>query len=206
MKFREIFAKSRVTKGQVSPNSRLGQWITLLAGAQSVEVILEIGTWKGLGSTLCIHNGMLPQTKAFSLEVNPEFYAQALKNLPEGSSVRLLFGSIIRSDVLDSSDLTEEEKEWFANDSVLIDSAPDVMGDIPERIDLLVLDGGEFGSWAEFSKLEPRITGFVVLDDTVVRKNMKVDKFLSKSEKWELLDRGTDRHGWSVWRTAPTAR
>lgn len=163
--------------------------------------IVEVGTWKGLGTTLCIHNGISGTSKnALSIECDIDNFEEAKRNLPKDSRVRLVYGTLVQEEDLDREGLTLEEKRWFEQDAKLISQAPDVLSVIPSQIDLLVLDGGEFGSWAEFSLLEDRLTRWIALDDTLVRKNEKVHSYLLGNGSWTLADSGSDRHGWSVWK------
>ena len=187
-------------RGQVTPDSMMGMWIYLLASGDSISQILEIGTWRGLGTTLCIHNAVAgTNKKAISLEVNGDLRDEAVRNLGEGSPVSILHGTIVEESDLDDRDLTEQEQKWLLDDIFHIREAPNVMHLLPSTIDLLVLDGGEFSSEAEFLKLEPRVTGYIVLDDILVRKNRRVHAVLSTSKSWKCIASGSDRHGWSVF-------
>ena len=187
--------------GQIRDNSRFGSWVYMLAGATSVSSIVEIGTWKGLGSTALIAQAVKnkPQAIAISVEARKEFHEIAKKNLRDFPPISLLWGSLVQPAALDRLRLTQTEKNWFSEDLKNISASPNVTSAMPESIDFLLLDGGEFSSWAEFELLLPRLTGFLLLDDTQVRKNYKVQKFVSASDDWQLLDGGDDRNGWSVW-------
>lgn len=79
--------------------------------------------------------------------------------------------------------------------------APFVLDQLPESIDLLLLDGGEFSSWSEFQVLRNRLTKYLFLDDTHVRKNSAVRKWLLKTPDsgFALAFESTDRNGWSVF-------
>ena len=189
-------------QGQILSNSRLGLWLYLLCSDDSVGTILEIGTWKGLGSTKLIADALsnrASRAKAISLETNQAYHRIASENLPRTEGLILLWGRVVGLVDVEKEDLGEEESRWLEKDRKNLESAPLVEALIPDTVDLLLLDGGEFTSWAEFNLLAPRVTKFILLDDVQVRKNRKVHQSLANSGQWTLLAQGHDRNGWSVW-------
>ena len=82
-----------------------------------------------------------------------------------------MYGRLVHEDALDSDDLTALEEGWFAQDLESLRSAPMANDLIPREIDFLLLDGGEFSTWAEFEALRDRVKGFLLLDDTRLKKN-----------------------------------
>jgi len=187
--------------GQIRGESRFGSWVSILAGAASVENVLEIGAWKGLGSTYLIAQAIKfkPHVQAISLEVNREFLEIARANLSGFDRPSLVYGTLVSPDILDRDGLSEQEQVWLDDDIRNISAAPNVLSQLPEEIHFLLLDGGEFSSWAEFQVLLPRVRGYLLLDDTEIRKNRRVHQFLANDDAWLLLDQGKDRNGWSVW-------
>lgn len=195
-------------QGQVQTTDRLGAWIHLLSSEDAVHEIVEIGTWKGLGTTLIVAGAIAQRENAhfLSLEANRNFHDTAVKNLRKKkvNKVNLIWGSIVSSDELDYSELGPEENVWLGQDLSALESCPNVMHLIPDRIDLLILDGGEFSTWSEFNRLLPRVHGFIVLDDTRVRKSKKAERYLESSSQYVRVGHGADRNGWSVWKRANT--
>ena len=193
-------------QGQVQPADRLGEWIHLLSSEDAVHKIVEIGTWKGLGTTLIVANAIAQRDNVsfVSLEANRNFHDTAVKNLRKKRvyGVNLIWGSIISSEDLDSSELTAEEKLWLEQDLSALESCPDVKHLVPDEIDLLILDGGEFSTWSEFNWLLPRVRRFIVLDDTRVRKSKKADRYLESSSQFVRVGHVADRNGLSVWTKA----
>jgi len=199
----KIFSqKTDDPQGQILASSRLGRWIEFLASEPGVGSIVEIGTWKGLGSTLLVANAIREfgdSTVFYSLEANKLFHKVAQKNLHREKRVRLIWGTIVSPGDLDRANLEEHEVPWLLEDEKSLAEAPNVLHLLPKRIDLLILDGGEFSTWSEFEALEPRLTRYLVLDDTMVRKSRRVEAFVSSSRHWVEISKGTDRNGWSVW-------
>lgn len=199
---RNFVQKTEEPQGQILATSRLGRWIQLVASEPGVESIVEIGTWKGLGSTLLVSNSIRESgesTVFYSLEANKVFHEIAQRNLHRERNVQLIWGTIVSPEDLDRTDLEEHEVPWLLEDEKCLVEAPNVLHLLPNRIDLLILDGGEFSTWSEFLALEARLARYLVLDDTKVRKCRRVETYLSSSNRWVQISMGTDRNGWSVW-------
>lgn len=192
-------------QGQILANTPMGSWLRALVFDPEVGNIVEIGTWKGLGSTILLHNAARQRAerpRIWSLEVNPDHLAVARSNVPDDGIVNLVLGSVVELESLDTADLSLQEQTWLESDSAAISSVPNVLSELPHEISLLLLDGGEFSSYAEFKKLRPRLTKWLVLDDILVRKNRKVHAELSSRKDWRLVAVGSDRNGWAVWMRA----
>ncbi len=70
--------------------------------------------------------------------------------------------------------------------------------ELPESIDLLLIDAGEFGADSEFTRLAP-LSKVIALDDTGIYKNKKNRSMLINDPAWEVVaDMPHDRHGWIV--------
>lgn len=199
----------RFRKGQIGRGQPFGDWISLLVGDPDVFCVVEVGTWKGLGSTRLIADAILGShvrasnvKVAWSIEANAKIFDEAKRNLAArygNPPVHLLCGRLVELDELDRANLTNEEKGWLMTDETNLKNVRSVVNQLPDTIDLLLLDGGEFSSWAEFKKLESRLSKWLLLDDTLVRKNRRVSKYLSESDGWKRVAAGEDRNGWEVW-------
>jgi hypothetical protein len=153
-------------KGQVLPDSRLGNWLTALAS--SASVIVEIGTWKGFGSTLCLANGLShPKQKFYTVESDEACWREARSHYTD-PRIHFVKGHCL-----------------------------DVLDNLPSKIDLLLLDGADDTTDAEFDALANRAT-IIVLDDTKTRKNARQRDFILKnSSRFSLVaDYPDDRNGW----------
>lgn len=179
--------------GQITINSEFGSVLyDFCKNHPSVKSVVEIGTWDGMGSTHCIINGLAESSKSgiafVSLESNAEMHSTATKSwegkLP--SWAVLCHGRIVGEKDMDSSNLTPQEQGWFAEDVQALGSCPDVTDLIPESIDLLLLDGGEFTTYSEFCKLESR-TKLFFLDDINSRKCKAIRQLVLSSSKYRVL-------------------
>jgi hypothetical protein len=101
---------------------------------------------------------------------------------------------------LDTHDLMGNEAEWLQQDVVKMHKAPFTMNLVPKSIDLLILDGGEFSTYAEFHVLESRITNWVLLDDIRVRKCKRLFAELAKSDQYLLVGFSSERNGTAVFK------
>ncbi len=190
--------------GQIHPKSELGRWINLISSLDEVVTIVEIGCWNGKGSSRRIIEGAKLSSKfsdkqIIGLEANLEMYNNAKRNLKRFPNYLVLWGSIVNVDQLNDADLASQEIEWLNADIQMIRSSPNVLSQIPTRIDLLILDGGEFASYSEFKLLYSRIKGWIILDDTLVRKNRKVLSELLNDADFNLIRRSEGRNGFAIF-------
>lgn len=190
--------------GQIHPKSELGRWIQLISSFEEVVSIVEIGCWNGRGSSRRIVEGAnssvnFANKHIIGLEASLEMYKKAKVNLKRFPNYSVLWGSIVNFDQLDDFDLTPQEGEWLKNDIRMIQECPNVLNQIPPRIDLLILDGGEFASYSEFKVLYSRIKGWIILDDTLVRKNRNVLRELLEDPNFNLVRRSEGRNGFAIF-------
>jgi hypothetical protein len=203
--------------GQINRGSLLGEQIYKLTRLPEVKIIVEIGTWNGLGSTKCIYDGIIESGKrgfsVLSLECNLARHLEAKQNLLPLNNFNLIHGTIVKFEEI--APLMEKEREeinknsWLDEESLHLKNCPFVLDQIPEKIDLLILDGGEFSSSLEFDKLHQR-AHFIVLDDTSdnvewipkghILKNSEVRKYILKNpDKFKTIaDNQKDRNGFFI--------
>lgn len=189
-------------KGQISKYCEIGRWIELLASMDENRIIVEIGSWNGLGSSKMIVRGLrnrrLRDSRAIGFESNQDLYEVARKNLRRHSNYQLVYGSIVREDELDKSNLTDIEKGWLESDIEDLRQVPFCLNQVPDEIDLLILDGGEFSTFAEFTKLNSRVRNWIVLDDTNTRKCQQILAELSQDSPWKIIFLSNERNGTAV--------
>lgn len=154
-------------KGQILPSSEFGEW--LIKCAYSSNTIVEIGTWHGLGSTLCLYMGLVrPEQRLWTIEQDGERHAEA-------------------------QTYYHEPRMTFIHGNAL-----DVLDQLPPSIDFLLLDGDDLTTDQEWDALKDRTT-VVALDDTGERKNRRQRELLLQDPDWEILvDVLYSRHGWMI--------
>ena len=194
----------RKKRGQISIGTDIGRWIFFLSSLSDVETILEIGTWNGLGSSQLIAKGVCSNhlkrhdCKVYGLEVDESLVKIATRNLRKYPFFSVVHGRIIESEHLDLEVLVGNESEWVEQDVKMMQSCPNVLSTLPLRFDLVILDGGEFSTYAEFNTLENRIKKYLILDDTLTRKCRKVLKVMEDSDRYEVIFKSSERNGTAV--------
>lgn len=190
-------------KGQVSADHQIGRWIRHLASLEENCTILEIGTWNGLGTSKMIVQGVNSRpvgqsAEVIGLEANDELYHKAKSNLSKFEFFKVIFGTLVTEHQLDKSELTSVEREWLEKDISDLRDAPFVLNEIPSTIDLLILDGGEFSTYAEFQALKSRVSKWIVLDDTNTRKCKRILQELNAENLFFLVWSSNERNGTAV--------
>jgi len=200
--------------GQINLDSKLGKIIYEYVGDKKIKNIVEIGTWNGYGSTQCIKQSIIDHNKTdyevYSLEINPHMYniAKENHNLP---NFHLLLGRII--DIQDLKwmdwekyfnssdgfyDGKKSKRTWLEEDKKNMKNVQNVIHRIPNQIDLLILDGGEFTTYPEYLKIGDR-SDIIILDDSNELKCKKIREELLDNNNYEILyDEPNDRNGFFI--------
>jgi hypothetical protein len=192
--------------GQINRDSKFGEQLYNLSRSPNINTIVEIGTWNGCGSTKCIAEGIIDsgvKKKFLSLETNNEMFTQAQKNLEQYKDVvQLIRGRI--TEVYDlawlkGTTLGPEQQQWLWEDVSWYKDCPYVLDQIPEQIDLLLLDGGEFTTVPEYKVLKGRYS-IVALDDIQALKTKAIHEYLLQKEDHELIATDNERNGFSIFK------
>lgn len=179
--------------GQITLQTELGQVLySLCRNRQDVSTVVEIGTYDGLGSTDCIIRGLANSCRTgvrfLSIEADHKRYRESVQNwsglLP--SWAHIMHGRIVEPDEMDASNLNSQEREWYSQDEKAFSSCLNIVDSLPQTIDLLFLDGGEFSTRSEFEKLCSR-SRIVVLDDSIHRKGRDIRNTVLSSEEYRIL-------------------
>tara|TARA_R110000824_G_scaffold218435_4_gene405105 strand:+ start:11732 stop:12322 length:591 start_codon:yes stop_codon:yes gene_type:complete len=193
-------------KGQLNfETSILGRAIVDIAKREDVKTIVEIGTFNGMGSTRCILEGLKGRTNYLfhSYECCNEHYNEAIKNNEKfmGDKFKIILGKIVEESEIakwfDNGDLGERENSWIKADLKNMKEVKNVFHTVPDDIDLLVLDGGEFSTYPEYRLLKSR-SRIIALDDTKTRKCKKIKEELLQSDAKIILD-SDERHGVAIF-------
>ena len=192
--------------GQIQLESEFGKSIRLYISQYKPNTIVEIGTWKGLGSTFTIIKAIQEanyKANFISLETNPEFYNIAKNNLKDYLEyVTLVLGRIIEPKEIDNfvskHNLDSQHLGWLEEDKQNYISCPNVLPQIPDQIDLLILDGGEFSTYAEWVILKDR-SKIIMLDDTRMLKCKQIVEESLSSPDYQLLTVSNERNGFHVF-------
>jgi hypothetical protein len=187
--------------GQISLDNELGRLLFAISSLSENKVVVEIGTWNGLGSSTIIAKGIAAgksHSKAFGIEIDHSRVIQSRRHLRKYGFFTVIHGRIINADDLDSSSLNEHEKKWFDSDVKNMSAAPNILNTLPLQIDVLLLDGGEFSSYAEYLTLKDRVVKWLILDDVNARKNCRVLKEAIESGDFTQVWTSNERNGTAI--------
>ena len=195
------------TQGQILEGSTFGNWLETIITIYRPQTIVEIGTWKGLGSTKRIIDSIGKSDQGaefYSLEANKGFHDIACANLSAvADKVHLLYGRIVEVDAINEfvqrNEISPVQSIWLQNDLIDFAKCENVLPRLPERIDFLLLDGGEFSTYAEWCKLKDR-TKIVALDDTKELKNLEIRQQLLDDPRYELIVDSQERNGFAIFK------
>jgi len=204
--------------GQVNRGSLFGEKIFEYTSNTNFTNFVEVGTWNGEGSTKCFMDAI--QLRAdnsclYSLEANIEFFNQAstywahLVMAPASAFQKLvlLYGRIIEVEDLISIEEVQQHPifyqhpwlEWRTRNIKEYNECENVLSQLPDEIDILCLDGGQFSTRAEFATLKDR-TKMVMLDDTSTFKTESIRReIVENPQVWTIVeDNSTQRHGFMI--------
>jgi len=194
-------------KGQILEESSFGKKISEVIKEYKPSNIVEIGTWKGLGSTLCIINSIiehvLNNVNFISIESNLQFHNEARDNLHDFIHyVNLLHGRLVNIDevvAFCNERRASINNNWLIEDLYNMSSNKNILEQIPDHIDFLLLDGGEYSTFLEWEKLKSR-TKIVALDDTCELKTKEIHSTLMLDTSYECIINSSDRNGFSIFK------
>jgi hypothetical protein len=193
--------------GQINRGSPPGDLIYELSKDKNNMIFVELGTWNGQGSTKCFMDAILERgddSVLYSMESSSVHFNQAkdfwdpILSAYKKQKLILMLGRIIEvaematteqviaSPVAAATLAYPQWTTWHKNYTTRYPDVNNVYKDLPESIDVLLLDGGDFSSYAGWKKLEDR-TKIVLLDDANVFKNYRVNQEIVSSPDWELL-------------------
>lgn len=200
--------------GQIHMGTGFGKNLYKLVLENNFKNIVDVGTWNGLGTTSCILKALDTKqafdTNLYTVELYQSMVEQAIINLSkylDKFNIHILHGKICNIDEVydwfdhSSIDFVNDEhaKLWYHKDMQLLKQANNVIDLLPESIDFLVLDGGEYSTYPEWQKLKNR-TKFFALDDTNILKCSRIrQEILSRPEEYQIVyDITTERNGYLI--------
>jgi len=178
--------------GQIRRGEKSAEKLYELVKQEDIHIIVEIGTWKGMGSTKCILDGIMDSRKknyeVFSLECNKLFHEEAKINLGWlPPNFHLLNGSIFDAEkLMEIRNDPNVHLPWLEEDISGIKNSRSVINELPNKIDLLIIDGGEYSGEIEFNILKDRTTYFY-FDDISSYKNKNNANYVRTNDNFKVL-------------------
>jgi hypothetical protein len=162
--------------------------ITLIEQDLTIVNILDVGSWNGLGTTLCCVLGCIARLEykpinLIAIEANPEFFEKGVNawiNRPGKEMVHFLKGRIAETMMTEAEIRAHPQftlgtphfNQWYQSDVKNFNSAQ--LLNLEGQIDLAILDGGEYCGFQDYTivlKLNPK---YLLLDDIAGMKNDRV--------------------------------
>jgi hypothetical protein len=196
--------------GQINMTSQFGRDIYKICSQPDVSVCVDIGAWNGRGSTLCIVNALDSKKSGhvYSFEVDDKMFDEASRVWNGNPYVTLAKNRVCTSMMTleqviahpNYSNISGSNwREWYDGEEKNFNSS--TVGTLPDSIDFVIIDGGEFsgeGDWAAVKSKKPK---YVALDDIFTVKTSSVQDELLASGEWSIVSSGTDRNGWVIFKT-----
>ena len=201
-------------QGQITPTTPFGKALEEIASNPEYKLFLDVGTWRGLGTTLCLVRGAASRldTKILSIEANLPLYREACKNWqPAPACLELVFGKLGNT-IMTSEKIKahprfkqiEPHYDLYYNQDVR-DLARAPLVHLPRSMDVVVLDGGEFNGAGDMAAILPCRPKIIAMDDIYTMKNDVNYETLLNSGEWKLVKHGVDGNGWAIFRRQGSA-
>jgi len=200
--------------GQINRNTPFGDALYQIASQPHYNIFLDIGSWNGLGTTKILVDATKSNDLAqiISVEANPAMYKTAVENWqPCPNRLKLLWGRIATRMMSKGEVMTHHLFEkikphfdlYFDQDEEDFYKAPRI--ELPQYVDVAVLDGGEFCGRSDLEtvlSLRPKV---IALDDINIVKNNGNYRSLIASGEWHIVARGDDKTGWAILQRGSSA-
>jgi hypothetical protein len=159
--------------------------ISLIETDLTIVNILDVGSWNGLGTTLCCVLGSIARIEykpinVIAVEANSEFYEKGLKaweNRLGKEMVHFFKGRIAESMMTEAEikahpQFTPDNPHfnlWYLSDIKNFNESPliNLQGDI----DLAILDGGEYCGFQDYMSVLKYNPKYLLFDDIIGMKN-----------------------------------
>ncbi len=192
-------------EGQINMNSEFGKEIYSIASLPDIRNIIEVGTWNGQGSTVCLMNGIINKknSKLFSIEACSLQFEKAKKfwSTKNTNNQLFLLNGTIHKNIPEFQDNSKYFiRKWYDIEKENMDKAEMLNLEYIDNVDFILIDGGEYQGKGDFDTLIKKNPKYIALDDDMVYKCMNIKKELLNNSNWKLYkENNNDRHGWSIF-------
>lgn len=191
--------------GQLGINTPIGQFLSQFVQNPEIKSIVEVGTWNGRGSTRSIMEGLLKRedaTNFYSLEAEQHRQQSGVRfweTRDKGNvNLNLLWGKLsnnmVSRDYVRLHPKFSDQLQYYDFELTQTYEAPLVGDDLPENVEFVFLDGGEFCSVYDYNFLVKKYEHslkFIGLDDIDTIKNEEIYKNLVQPDSpWKLIASG----------------
>jgi hypothetical protein len=190
--------------GEINIFDEFGQAIIQTVKKYNLQVILEIGSWDGTGSTKCFIEALktLKTPKLYCIEIQKDRFENLVKNVKQYPWIECFntstiskatflyktFNEIWNSPYNKIQDNKEIVEQWYDNDMGLLETFQEgYLDNDKKRYDGVLIDGGEFFGYSEYQLLKNR-TNVLFLDDYYQAfKTNQIARELIEDTDWEII-------------------
>lgn len=181
-------------KGQIRRFTPQGDFLYEFVKKDDIKVIVDIGTWKGMGTTKCVLDGVVDgkkeDFKVISIECRKDYVEEAKENLGElPPNFDIIHGTLVDAEYLEKK-LNKDNRVWLGEDLIGVRTAKNVAHLMPEEIDFLIIDGGEFSGTEEFNMLWERTKYFYLDNASTVKNKYNRERMLTDDTFKVIFDDG----------------
>ena len=198
--------------GQINLDNVQGRALfELVQKDTSIKNIVDIGSWNGIGTTLCCVLGAISRpvyqpVSIISLETNTEFYNIAIKTWEQrpGKEMIQFINGRLATTMLPEDEIKSHPTFiknhfdlWYESDKAYFEKAPKI--NLQGTADLVIIDGGEYCGFSDYEQSLLLKPTYLYLDDT---RTQKTDKALEHAiaNDYDLLCKDESRNGFAVLR------
>ena len=190
--------------GQLHPDTPVGNFLNHTAQNPEFKTFMEFGTWNGQGSTLCIGSALAARedkTTFVSLEADKgrrDAAADFWTTQNHGNmNLDLVWGKV-STDMLTQEYVAKHPKfsdqlQYYDIEISQTSECPLVDAELPETIDVVLFDGGEFCSIGDYKfvmKKYPDVK-MIICDDIDTIKNELIYNHLTQDgSPWKVVASG----------------
>lgn len=196
---------SSFPEGQLGASTPVGQFLTKIVQNPEFKNFIEVGTWSGRGSTKCIMNGLVQRsdkTSFYSLEADKgrcqsgqDFWATQEKG---NVDLHLLWGKLsdkmVTREYVQTHPKFSSQLQYFDIEASQTHEAPLVGDVLPDNVEFVFLDGGEFCSIFDFNVLVKKYAHslkVIGLDDIDTIKNERIyENLMQPDSPWVCFATG----------------
>lgn len=191
--------------GEVTLSSGFGQ--ALSDAASQCDIIIEIGSGFGEGSTACLASRLKHGGKLFAVEAAKERAEACRLAYIRNPQVHVFHGVISSGALMTREEVTSHPlfgsieghyNQCYDKEQDSYATAPNVRSKLPQKTDMIVLDGGEFSTWGDWQVLKDTMPRIVALDDVNVVKTSAIAAELQK-KGWTRIFHTDERNGSSIF-------
>jgi hypothetical protein len=196
---------SQFPTGQLGSDTPVGQFLIEFVKRTDIKSVVEVGTWNGRGSTECIMDGLMTRDDATTFvtleadqgrrDSSADFWADRDKGNVE---LKLLWGklteSMVTREYVQNHPKFSDQLQYYDIEASQTHRAPLVGDQLPEDVEFIFLDGGEFCSVFDFNFLVKKYAHslkYIGVDDIDTISNERIYQNLtSEGSPWKLIATG----------------